>query len=154
GTIGEERAIEALKRGAADYVLKDNLKRLVPAIRAAVRQAEATRARELAEEMVRRGEARLKDIINTSRDWIWECDTEGRFTFSSPTMRDILGYGHPQLLGRPAAVFVVAGDERQLRALLAAECTAEPAAPVAIRWRHKDGKVRWLERTIVALRDA
>src|SRR5689334_5242581 len=39
GTIGEERAIEALKRGAVDYVLKDNLRRLAPAIRGAVRQA-------------------------------------------------------------------------------------------------------------------
>ena len=44
GTIGEERAIEALKRGAVDYVLKDNLRRLVPAIRSALRQSEATRA--------------------------------------------------------------------------------------------------------------
>ena len=35
GTIGEERAIEALKRGAVDYVLKDNPARLVPAMRRA-----------------------------------------------------------------------------------------------------------------------
>ena len=82
GTIGEERAIEALKRGAVDYVLKDSLRRLVPAIKGALRQSEATRARDLAEEMLRRSESRLQAIINTSRDWIWECDREGRFTFS------------------------------------------------------------------------
>lgn len=40
GTIGEERAIEALKSGAVDYVLKDHPLRLVPAIRRALREAE------------------------------------------------------------------------------------------------------------------
>ncbi|HEX5419310.1 MAG TPA: response regulator, partial [Gammaproteobacteria bacterium] len=84
GTIGEERAIEALKSGAADYVLKENLARLVPAIENALRQAEVAKARDLAEEMLRRSESRLQDIIDTSADWIWECDSEGRFTFSSP----------------------------------------------------------------------
>ena len=81
GTIGEERAIEALKRGATDYVLKDNLRRLAAAIRNALRQAEIALAKELAEDMLRRSESRLQDIINTSRDWVWECDREGRFTF-------------------------------------------------------------------------
>ena len=40
GTIGEELAIETLKRGAADYVLKDRLSRLVPAVNRALREAE------------------------------------------------------------------------------------------------------------------
>ena len=41
GTIGEERAIEALRRGAADYVLKSNLSRLGPVVRRALAEAEA-----------------------------------------------------------------------------------------------------------------
>lgn len=41
GTIGEERAIEALKRGAVDYVLKGNPKRLVPAVQRALEEAES-----------------------------------------------------------------------------------------------------------------
>lgn len=39
GTIGEERAVESLRSGATDYVLKDNLKRLAPAVRRALREA-------------------------------------------------------------------------------------------------------------------
>jgi diguanylate cyclase (GGDEF)-like protein len=54
GTIGEERAIEALKQGAADYVLKTNLARLAPSVERAVRDAEEHRSRERqAEKMVR-----------------------------------------------------------------------------------------------------
>ncbi|MGH8294877.1 MAG: EAL domain-containing response regulator [Steroidobacteraceae bacterium] len=54
GTIGEERAIEALKHGAVDYVLKDNLGRLAPAARRALGAAAARRAHQQAEERLAR----------------------------------------------------------------------------------------------------
>jgi diguanylate cyclase (GGDEF)-like protein len=54
GTIGEERAIEALKRGAIDYVLKSNPKRLAPAVRRALEEADLRRASRLAEQRVTR----------------------------------------------------------------------------------------------------
>src|SRR5579872_5854132 len=54
GTIGEERAIDALKRGAVDYVLKTNLARLAPAVRRALAEAASQRARHQAEERVAR----------------------------------------------------------------------------------------------------
>ncbi len=54
GTIGEERAIEALQHGAVDYVLKSNLARLGPAVRRALDEAAAHAARRRAETHVRR----------------------------------------------------------------------------------------------------
>jgi diguanylate cyclase (GGDEF)-like protein len=54
GTIGEERAIEALRRGAMDYVLKSNPARLVPAVLRALEDAESRRARRVAEQHVAR----------------------------------------------------------------------------------------------------
>jgi CheY-like chemotaxis protein/putative methionine-R-sulfoxide reductase with GAF domain len=54
GTIGEECAIEALKHGAVDYVLKSNLARLVPAVQRALAEAVAHRAQRQAEERVAR----------------------------------------------------------------------------------------------------
>src|SRR5712672_2516257 len=59
GTIGEERAIEALKCGAIDYVLKSNPKRLVPAVRRALQEAEFRRTSQLAEQQV----ARLTGVL-------------------------------------------------------------------------------------------
>lgn len=50
GAIGEERAIETLKAGATDYVLKDNLRRLGPSVRRALKEREEMRKREHAEE--------------------------------------------------------------------------------------------------------
>lgn len=54
GTIGEERAIDALKHGATDYVLKSNLARLPPAVTRAVREAEETRHRLRQDEKISR----------------------------------------------------------------------------------------------------
>lgn len=54
GTIGEERAIDALKHGAVDYVLKTNLARLAPAVKRALTEAASRRARNQAEERVAR----------------------------------------------------------------------------------------------------
>jgi diguanylate cyclase (GGDEF)-like protein len=59
GTIGEERAIEALKSGAIDYVLKGNPKRLVPAVKRALADAELRRTSQLAEKRV----ARLTGVL-------------------------------------------------------------------------------------------
>lgn len=59
GTIGEERAIEALRHGAIDYVLKDNLARLAPAVRRALQDAASRRAQQQAEERV----ARLSRVL-------------------------------------------------------------------------------------------
>jgi diguanylate cyclase (GGDEF)-like protein/PAS domain S-box-containing protein len=154
GTIGEERAIEALNRGAADYVLKDNLTRLVPAIQGALRQAEVTRERDLAEERLRAREARLRDIINTSNAWIWECDADRRCTFSSESCLRVLGYDHHAVLGRDIASYCHPSDAGSFTAAFehlrsgGAEATQLP-----LRCRTKNGETRWIERDAVVVRD-
>src|ERR1700733_9394211 len=59
GTIGEERAIEALRCGAIDYVLKSNPKRLIPAIQRALEEASLRRSSQVAEQRV----ARLTGVL-------------------------------------------------------------------------------------------
>ncbi len=61
GAIGEELAIEMLKEGATDYVLKSNLKRLVPAVNRALREAKDKAERKKAEIALRASEAELYD---------------------------------------------------------------------------------------------
>lgn len=63
GAIGEEQAIETLKQGATDYVLKDRLSRLGPAVRRALRETEERRARREAEEALRRAHSQLEQKV-------------------------------------------------------------------------------------------
>jgi len=145
GTLGEERAIEALQRGAYDYVLKTNMARLAPAARRALNEAETRRTR-------LRLEQQLRDIVVTSQDWIWEHDPDGRFTFCSDSVRATLGYAPEELLGNQASQYVHPED---LAALDFAMHTLGPnqrtATNLQARWRHRNGSYRWLERNMLVL---
>ena len=63
GAIGEERAIETMRQGATDYVLKDRLSRLGPAVKRALRESEERRARREAEAALRRTNDRLEQKV-------------------------------------------------------------------------------------------
>jgi diguanylate cyclase (GGDEF)-like protein len=67
GTIGEERAIDALRRGATDYVLKTNLSRLGAAVERALREVSLKAAREKSEQQRRDQEVRLQRLTRTYR---------------------------------------------------------------------------------------
>jgi signal transduction histidine kinase len=60
GTVGEEMAVEAVKAGASDYVLKDRLQRLLPAVTRELREAESRTARRHAERALQRSEEQLR----------------------------------------------------------------------------------------------
>lgn len=93
GTIGEERAIEALKSGATDYVLKENLKRLVPAIQRALQEKAERLARRAAEEEIRRSREKYHSLVNAIEGIIWEFDVATmKFTFVSEQAERLLGY--------------------------------------------------------------
>ncbi len=145
GTIGEERAIDALQRGAYDYVLKSNMARLAPAVRRALGEATIRRTQRALEQQ-------LRDIVGTSQDWIWEHDRDGKFTFCSDAVRTILGYAPEEMVGTNAAQHVHPED---LAALDFAMHTLGPnqrtAANLQARWRHRNGSYRWLERNMLAL---
>ena len=148
GTIGEERAIEALRHGAVDYVLKGNLKRLAPAIGRALQEAAQRAARAVAEE-------RLRDVIDTTRDWIWELDRDGRFVFSSDAVRDVLGVEPAQILGTAFGELVHEADRTRVRdALSVLDRSSRALGPLIARWRHVDGTTRWLECHALALIDS
>src|SRR5258706_7842647 len=91
GTIGEERAIESFRKGATDYVLKNNLARLEPIVRRALLESKERAARRYAEQEVAERDQRFRAIIETSQEWIWEMDQWGRSTFNSPSVQAILG---------------------------------------------------------------
>ncbi|MGH8687742.1 MAG: putative bifunctional diguanylate cyclase/phosphodiesterase [Burkholderiales bacterium] len=87
GTIGEERAIEAIRLGATDYVLKNNMRRLGTAVRRALAEAEE-RARSMAAEEER---ARLVEILEATSDYVSMSDPDGRRTYLNAAGRRLTG---------------------------------------------------------------
>ncbi|MHB8399322.1 MAG: response regulator [Candidatus Limnocylindrales bacterium] len=101
GTIGEDRAVAAMKAGAHDYVLKDNLARLVPAVERELEQAGQRRVQRQTEEALRHAratEARLGQLLDESSDEIHILDAETlRFVQTNATARRHLGYSEDEL---------------------------------------------------------
>jgi len=152
GTIGEERAIEALRRGAVDYVLKSNPGRLVPAVRRALKEVSERAGRRLAESRIRQSEQRLRDIVDTSQDWIWEMDAGGEFVFSSESVRGALGISVQDVLGARFERLIHEDDRAVFGGTLARLSAAQKiASGIVTRWRHASGQHRWLECNLTAL---
>lgn len=72
GTIGEERAIEAVLSGASDYVIKDRMQRLTTAVRRALRESEERRRRQETEAALRLSNERFQLVARATNDAVWD----------------------------------------------------------------------------------
>ncbi|MBI3885542.1 MAG: response regulator [Opitutae bacterium] len=93
GTIGEDQAIETMHAGADDYVLKDNLRRLLGALRRTLRERDSRQQRRAAEASLRASEERFRLVARATTDavWDWNLATDERWWSG----------GHQGLFGYP-----------------------------------------------------
>ena len=78
GTIGEETAVAAMRAGAHDYVMKDNLTRLVPAVRRELQEARVRQARRQAETALRESERQYRTTLDAMSDLVHVVDADLR----------------------------------------------------------------------------
>ena len=96
GTIGEDSAIEGVKAGARDYVLKDRMKRLVLSIRDALRESREYQVRLRAESMVQQ----QSDILNRAREAIFITDLDDSILYWNAGAERIFGWPSAEAMGR------------------------------------------------------
>jgi PAS domain S-box-containing protein len=100
GTIGEESAVAALKAGAHDFLGKDRLARLIPAIERELGDCHQRRERRRAEEALRASEARYRSLVEHAVFGIYTATGEGQFLTLNPSLIAMLGYDSAdELLG-------------------------------------------------------
>ena len=153
GTIGEEIAIESLKNGATDYVLKNRLSRFPAAVRRAIREAEQ-RAERVAfqQELIRRDEL-FRQITENVEDLIAVLDLEGRRVFSSPSYRNLLG-DPKSLEGTDSFADIHPEDRERIRDVFFRTISTGVGQRVEYRLQRKDGSVRHIESQGSVIRDA
>lgn len=106
GKIGEEVAIEALKAGAHDYLLKDRLTRLGPAIERELREGGLRRQRREADRSLRESEERYRRLVESSPEATFIC-AAGHFVYVNPAAVILFGAQTPlDLIGKPYLDFV------------------------------------------------
>ena len=100
GSIGEDTAIEALKNGATDYVLKDKLSRLAPAVRRALKEAEESIERARADKALREAQARTESVLASTSDTYILFDRQWHYLYVNEAAVRAIGRPREQILGR------------------------------------------------------
>ncbi len=156
GAIGEDAAVEALRAGARDFVLKDSMARLMPAIERELRESEQRRvaARALLQRdmELRRAEARFRALVEKNADLISLSDADGTVLYMSPAVEQVLARTPGYYLGRSWIDLIHLEDRARVRETLA-DLLSNPEASVHLQCRasHADGSDRWLEATCTNL---
>jgi diguanylate cyclase (GGDEF)-like protein/PAS domain S-box-containing protein len=101
GTIGENRAAAIMRAGAHDFILKEDLSRLVPAVERELREAESRRQRRIIENDRRR----LSSVVEQTADAVLVTDRTGRIEYVNPAVSEQTGYSASELLGATPAIF-------------------------------------------------
>ncbi len=91
-SINEEVAVECMKNGADDYVLKDNLNRLVPAIRSALVKKTVKREKQEALNKLQESEERFRSLYENSTIGLYRTTPDGKIILANPTLVRMLGY--------------------------------------------------------------
>jgi len=114
GTIGEDSAVELMRAGAHDYLMKDRLTRLAPAVEREIRDAARRKQQREAEEALRESERCYRLISEHSGDVVWAYDPEtDRFTYISPSVQQMLGHTPSECLSMSFATLFVP-DAREI----------------------------------------
>ena len=154
-SLGEEIAIETFENGATDYVLKNNLTKLAPAVKRALRcSAERMQLRQQ-EQRLRESEERFRMLVEGVKDYaIFMLDRRGLVTSWNSGAAWIFGYRDEEVFGQNFSMFYTSDDVKRHRpdqALKTAENEGrfeEQGLRVA-----KNGKKFWADVLITALRD-
>jgi PAS domain S-box-containing protein len=146
GTIGEHAAIESLKAGATDYVLKQNPERLASAVRRAAHEAGERAKRRQAEAELGRREKYFRALTENSLDILCILSREGRFLYASPSVERVLGYTPEVLRGTDSFARVHPEDLTPMRETLR-DAIEHPERNVKIQFRYqqKDGTWKHME---------
>ncbi len=101
GTLGEEAAVDLIKEGIADYILKDRLARLPLAVERALQEKSTRDERERAIQSLRESEERVRLLLDSTAEAIYGINLLGNCTFCNASSLRLLGYESPRdLLGK------------------------------------------------------
>jgi two-component system sensor histidine kinase UhpB len=141
GMIGEETAVAAMKAGAHDYLMKDNLARLVPAIERELREAETRRARRISEQKLKLEHTFRKAIENSIPSGIAVMDLSKVQTYVNPSFCAMVGWSEGDLIGtRPPFVYWPEEERKKIEACFATAFKGKaPANGFELRFCKRDG---------------
>lgn len=155
GALGDEVAVELLRAGARDYVLKDRLARLPSAVLRALAEEQDGLRRKEAELALRESEALHRSLIAASPDGVAVVDAHERVIFASPRLHELLGLdAGADLRGLELLAWTAPEDREPTRAHLTRVARGETVTDVECRLVRADGTPLHVEMSAAPIVDA
>ena len=143
GAMGEDIAVRAMKEGASDYLMKDNLKRLIPAIERELQDAETRKARKEAVKALAESEKKYRLLVEDLNDVIYRTDQDGIINYISPVIQSLAGYDQSELIGQPFTKIIYKEDLEFLKNRFE-ELLSGVTKPSEYRLIRKSGESVWV----------
>ncbi|HWB59402.1 MAG TPA: response regulator [Chthoniobacteraceae bacterium] len=156
GTIGADRAVKMLKEGATDYVIKNNLEQLAPAVRRALRERHERAEHLRAVEQLHASEERFRDLAETIQEVFWMTDpAKNQMLYISPAYERIWGRSCQSLYDQPASWLdaIHPEDREQIKEATKTQ-HVDGAYDEEYRIVRPDGQIRWIRDKAFSVRDA
>jgi len=149
GTIGEEAAVDIVRAGAHDYILKSNLTRLCVAVERELREADDRRKRRQAEAGQAAAEERYRELVEQIPAATYQITFAGdsiEAIYVSPQIEGFTGYTVAEWIGRPAMWFQTLDPDDRDHVLAALRESRERGEPLLTEYRIRcrDGTTVWL----------
>ncbi len=155
GALSDIEAVELIHAGARDYVLKDHLVRLAPAVQQVLSAERGARARKAAEKALRESEAKFRALVESTSDWIWEIDEQAVYTYASPQVYGLLGYTAGELIGKTPFDLMQPDEAARVKERFSAIASErKPFRLLENANLHKNGRVVFLETSGAPMFDA
>jgi len=149
GAIGEELAVELMKAGAHDFIVKGSLSRLLPAIEREQREAKARRERKLALEKL----IFLAAIVDSAEEAIFGQNMEEIITTWNTGAARLYGYAAAEAIGQPASLLAPSSLQQEAGELWQKLRRGESVEPLETVRARKDGSPVNVCVTMSAIRD-
>jgi len=149
-SYGSERnAVDAIKAGALDYIIKssESMTDMPHIAERAIQQWKGLLEQERMQQALADREAQFRLLAENSSDIISRHDTHGTFLYVSPACLNILGYAPEELIGQSFLSYIHPEDANYLQELLSSSSWDDPTVAIPYRARIKNGEYIWLETT-------
>ncbi|MBU4349791.1 PAS domain S-box protein [bacterium] len=143
GTIGEEFAVECIKAGATDYVLKDRLFRLCPVVERALKEAKEDKNHKQAEDL-------FKQLFLSSPNAIFIIQ-DGKFKLVNSQFVKESGFSEEGLLNRDSLELVHPEDKGMVREIVVKNLKNGLSSPFEFRGVRKGGKIMWALQVVTSI---
>jgi PAS domain S-box-containing protein len=155
-SYGNERiAVDALKSGALDYVVKspESMMDMPHLAERAIEQWNVRAERIRMQQALKESESQFRLLAENASDMISRHTTEGVFIYASPACKAMIGFSPEELIGKSSLDFIHPADQPNFKNLFSKTPSMPMGYTFAYRARHKDGQYAWLETSARSILD-